>query len=1107
MKKNTAAATQARGNIQQLINAIKIKNLVKVKELVAADATLVNQKDPKGLSPLYFAISPDKTHTAIAEFLIEKGAEVNIKNSIGIAVLHLAAHNGSLEIVRKLLKKGANANITDRKGTTPLHLAADHGHLEVAITLIENGALVSYADEYGLTPLHIASQKKQSKIVGLLSKKDGGVHVNTKEPGMGLTALHMAVLKGYTSVAEILLQNGANANARNIDGMSPSHMAAQQGDVTMAELLLQHKANVEARNKERATPLHLAAYLKQPRMVQFLLKQGANAEAEEINGVTPLYIAAQNGNLGVVNTLIENGAKVNAIVPLNLATPLYSAALTNNQALVDLLLKKGADVNQVIAEPGSARIDIPGINDGATLLHLAIQLEHTAAIKVLLQNNALVTVTDSKGLTPLHLAAAKGLASPVSQLLARGANVNAAASNGRTALYSAAEKGYIDVVNILLKEDVDINACTIAGTTPLQIASHKGHLEVVQVLLRNGAAIDKQDNQGLTPLYVAVSAGREDIVKALLENGATITGRMPKLISENIAKLLQNQQELLAAIRNKDAPTVTTLLAKGVILPKSSSLPELTPEISLIILKHCSNTSRLERCLSPLKALLKASKWEIRLNGDKKDVCVFFPMRHKNFFEVKNESFSIMAVEDGISIIITDKTLLLQEEKQEELTFSIGQITATLKEETEKKSAEIAKKQREERERQQKEMREKEAVKKKLAEEEKEKELKRREKEREKADGVLTPIEAANLDVPNTVGSTSSNMAQKDLVSLDALRSENEAAPTNRRKGKHRPQKIVFNQAPVNPPKKSFPTTPAFFSYVPENKYNPLEELPDHLLCVEQFIQQVRRYDPKENSFEQDTICYINLVRLLTELYECYKLTMNHSSEEYKWKNNIRDPHNIMLLRLLVTNCFGQENFGEIVRKVSALFQQVGFTLSRPCVFSIHLTPCINEITDPQSTLKESREKRLSDEEFSKTHPVSAEDLMHILRQLIEIKTSCEKDQEFRGLGRYLALNKDKLLLAQAWIVGLRVKFQQWQLNKTEKLPQPLYYCLLNSIGIRNSIVHELGMNSSKIADFIDQIPVDLLMQQPSRAKPTVNDSHTSSSSSSSSGYSGPSPK
>ena len=78
--------------------------------------------------------------TEISRILIDKGADVNTKDSKGKTALMLASLNGYTSIVDLLIKNHANLNMTDNRGRTALLLAKKKGHTDIAEILQKAGA-------------------------------------------------------------------------------------------------------------------------------------------------------------------------------------------------------------------------------------------------------------------------------------------------------------------------------------------------------------------------------------------------------------------------------------------------------------------------------------------------------------------------------------------------------------------------------------------------------------------------------------------------------------------------------------------------------------------------------------------------------------------------------------------------------------------------------------------------------------------------------------------------------------------------------------------------------------------------------------------------------
>jgi len=70
--------------------------------------------------------------------------------------MHFAASNGDLGVLKELLEAGAEVDIKSSIGQTPLFWAATAGQQSTATMLLEYGADVNARDNYGLTPQSLA---------------------------------------------------------------------------------------------------------------------------------------------------------------------------------------------------------------------------------------------------------------------------------------------------------------------------------------------------------------------------------------------------------------------------------------------------------------------------------------------------------------------------------------------------------------------------------------------------------------------------------------------------------------------------------------------------------------------------------------------------------------------------------------------------------------------------------------------------------------------------------------------------------------------------------------------------------------------------------------
>ena len=157
-----------------------------------------------------------------------------------------------------------------------------------------------------------------------------------------------------------------------------------------------------------------------------------------------------------------------------------------------------------------------------TLLTFAVRENHIKVIHALIENNADINSTNSRGGTALIFAALIGHEEVVRCLLAAGAKVDKEKKDGWTALMSAAHEGHEEVVRCLLAEGAKVDKEKKDGWTALMSAAQEGHEEVVRCLLAEGAKVDKECQDGCTALMSAAQEGHEEVVRCLLAEGAKV---------------------------------------------------------------------------------------------------------------------------------------------------------------------------------------------------------------------------------------------------------------------------------------------------------------------------------------------------------------------------------------------------------------------------------------------------------------------------------------------------------------------------------------------------------------------------------------------------------
>jgi len=310
---------------------------------------VVDARDNKDSTPLH--VASQRGNAKVAHLLLERGADVHAPDGNHSTPLHFASEGGNAEAARLLLERGADVHALDNNHSTPLHFISQHGGIGAALVLLEHGAVVDARNNEDSTPLHVASQCGSANVARLLLEHGADIHVRNKtdqtpqhlllamcsnkppddddivtirfflEPGADVdavdnnhsTLLHWASYNGRVKFAQLLLERGANINARNKVGHTPLHrvLAGLDDDsganfFDTIQLLLEHGADVDALDDAQSTPLHVASEYGSAKATRLLLECGASVHLQNKQGQTPSQVASTHGREAITRLLSEH---------------------------------------------------------------------------------------------------------------------------------------------------------------------------------------------------------------------------------------------------------------------------------------------------------------------------------------------------------------------------------------------------------------------------------------------------------------------------------------------------------------------------------------------------------------------------------------------------------------------------------------------------------------------------------------------------------------------------------------------------------------------------------------------------------------------------------
>lgn len=314
-----------RMNEDALDDACFLDDLPRVRELLLADARLPasscssRRTRTRALLACFQghvcrceSSSPPCTHGALAQLLLEAGADLNRADDQGRTVLLWLASStgvgflpgGQARGVRRLLAARADVQHTDQWGCSALHAACACGatDADVVRALLAAGADVNLADGAEMTALHVAAASTVPRCAHARLLLAARADVDRTDMD-GQTALLVACRQGAAGggreqceFVSILLGAGADVNQTDLLRQSTLHVACRGGErasAALVQLLLGAHADHERCDARGETPLHCACETLALEGARALLRRAPGADVEAVrrqDESTPLLI-------------------------------------------------------------------------------------------------------------------------------------------------------------------------------------------------------------------------------------------------------------------------------------------------------------------------------------------------------------------------------------------------------------------------------------------------------------------------------------------------------------------------------------------------------------------------------------------------------------------------------------------------------------------------------------------------------------------------------------------------------------------------------------------------------------------------------------------------
>ncbi|MCE5187042.1 MAG: ankyrin repeat domain-containing protein [Planctomycetaceae bacterium] len=544
-----------------MVKALQIGDMELFKMLAAAGGDLHRRyyigDDGHG-TLLHVAVMEDDLE--MARYLLSQKVSTETRNSDGESALILAAQMDNLEIVKLLIENGAyfHALCPDYRTLLDSEMYRPSPQIKRYLQEIEQRRLSKIVEPSWtqfIRPIQFVTEIDEEGLAAWMA--DAGDL--TRKDKQDRTLLHYLAEAGSDKIdlfETVVSALAAEVNAADLRGQTPLHLACADNAVQQCRILLDRGADVNARDRNENTPLclltryhcnHTSYPEDELRIAEMLLEKGADVNAADVFGCTPLLNlgeANMDCHLELTRLLIARGADLNRQDHQG-NTFLLGAAEMGTAAMMKIAIEAGADlsirnyygmsIQKIARYDAEEKLQLLYQYKKDVTLPEAVYYSQSALVDQLIQNGADVNAKLDDGSTPLILASQRNDSAMIIKLLTLAAGINAQDNSGSTALHYAAAQGYDEIVRILLANKADVTLRNQDGLRAIDLAGIENKYRTLQ-------------------LFKDVYPDMEPAKKSAIEQaqGAPLRINAPGLTQQQLAELNEQVLKQLQSITDAD---------------------------------------------------------------------------------------------------------------------------------------------------------------------------------------------------------------------------------------------------------------------------------------------------------------------------------------------------------------------------------------------------------------------------------------------------------------------------------------------------------------------------------------------------------------------------